>query len=177
VAPPGGVTLWKIDRNHGTEWATVRVAADLFVSRRSATTCWNSRIQISFPIPHQGNPFPHHASVADARITYHTLHLAVPSDREAEQDPPVGRVLRIVPSRRTKDGTFLTDLVEQGLLHRVTGTAAAPFEATYALTERGEYAAEYGECDFPPKAKSTEPTTTDRPKVGKKGKGPVRGKK
>src|SRR5688500_14326199 len=50
------------------------------------------------------------------------------------KSPPTGRALRLVPSRRTKDGSFLTDLVEQGLLTRVTGTAAAPFEATYALT-------------------------------------------
>lgn len=48
------------------------------------------------------------------------------------KSPPTGRALRLVPSRRTKDGSFLSALVEQGLLTRVTGTAAAPFEATYA---------------------------------------------
>lgn len=71
--------------------------------------------------------------------------------------PPTGRALRLVPSRRTKDGSFLTDLVEQGLLTRVTGTAAAPFEATYALNERGEHAAEFGECEMPPRAKAVGP--------------------
>jgi hypothetical protein len=71
--------------------------------------------------------------------------------------PPIGRALRIVPTRRTKDGTFLTDMVERGLLARVTGTAEAPFDATYALTERGEHAAEYGECEFPPRTKVVEP--------------------
>jgi hypothetical protein len=71
--------------------------------------------------------------------------------------------LRLVPRRRTKDGSFLADLVDQGLLTRVTGTAAAPFEATYALTERGAHAAEYGECDFPLKAKAVEPETVEQP--------------
>lgn len=49
--------------------------------------------------------------------------------------------------RRTKDGSFLTALVEEGLLDRVTGSAEKPFEATYALTALGDYAAEYGEYD------------------------------
>src|SRR5687768_57765 len=96
------------------------------------------------------------------------------------KSPPTGRALRLVPSRRTKDGSFLTDLVEQGLLTRVTGTAAAPFDATYALTERGEHAAEYGECNFPPKAKAVEPATAapvpvEQPKPARKGKGAGRG--
>jgi hypothetical protein len=63
--------------------------------------------------------------------------------------PPAGRALRLAPTRRTKDGTFLTQMVESGLLARVTGTPDSPFDATYSLTERGEYAAEYGECDRP----------------------------
>jgi hypothetical protein len=61
--------------------------------------------------------------------------------------PPTGKQLRVTPSRKTKDGTFLTALVEEGLLVRVTGSAEKPFEATYALTALGEYAAEYGEFD------------------------------
>jgi hypothetical protein len=40
-------------------------------------------------------------------------------------------------------------MVRLGLLERPTGTEKDPFEATYALTERGKHAAEYGECDFP----------------------------
>jgi hypothetical protein len=79
-------------------------------------------------------------------------------------------VLRLTPSRRTKDGTFLTDLVEQGLLIRGTGTAATPFDATYSLTECGEHAAKYGECERPLKAKTTEPTPTEQPQAAKKGK-------
>lgn len=61
---------------------------------------------------------------------------------------PTGRALRLVPSRKTKDGSFLTTLVEEGLLTRVTGTPDAPFDATYALTEKGQYAAEYGEYEY-----------------------------
>ncbi len=86
--------------------------------------------------------------------------------------PPTGRTLRLVPNRRTKDGTFLTDLVESGLLTRVTGTAAGPFDATYTLTERGEYAAEHGECEMPTRSKPAEP-----PKVVKKTKTAGRSKK
>jgi hypothetical protein len=62
--------------------------------------------------------------------------------------PPLGRALRLVPSRKTKDGSFLTALVEEGLLSRLTGTAEAPFEATYSLTEKGQHAAEYGEYEY-----------------------------
>jgi hypothetical protein len=91
--------------------------------------------------------------------------------------PPTGRALRIVPTRRTKDGTFLTDLVELGLLTRVTGTVAAPFEATYALTEKGEYAAEYGECEFPMRAKVADAQATAQPPQRKKGKVVARGSK
>jgi hypothetical protein len=61
--------------------------------------------------------------------------------------PLTGRELRIVPTRHTKDGSFLNDFVRRGLLTRLSGSAAAPFEATYALTPLGEYAAEYGECE------------------------------
>jgi len=56
--------------------------------------------------------------------------------------------LRIAPTVSTKDGAFLTILVEEGLLSRVTGTADAPFEATYTLTALGEHAAEYGEYEY-----------------------------
>lgn len=95
--------------------------------------------------------------------------------------PPIGRALRLVPSRRTKDGSYLTELVDQGLLRRVTGTAAAPFEATYALTERGEHAAEYGECETPLKGRVVEAPIAEPPKVEqlkpvRKGKGVARGK-
>ncbi|QJW92655.1 hypothetical protein [Frigoriglobus tundricola] len=91
--------------------------------------------------------------------------------------PLTGRALRLVPNRRTKDGTFLTELVDQGLLSRVTGAASDPFVATYALTDRGEYAAEFGECDMPVKARTIEPATTSRAKTIKKGKGVRRGGK
>jgi hypothetical protein len=63
--------------------------------------------------------------------------------------PPLGRELRLTPTRKTKDGSFLTTLVQMGLLTRTSGTEKDPFAATYALTELGKYAAEYGECEFP----------------------------
>jgi hypothetical protein len=63
--------------------------------------------------------------------------------------PSVGSSLRLTLNRRTKDGTFLTDLVRMGML-KVESKAKDPFEATYSLTERGRHAAEYGvfEIDF-----------------------------
>ncbi len=63
--------------------------------------------------------------------------------------PLVGRDLRLSPTRGTKDGSFLTALVELGLLARNGGSDKNPFEATYSLTELGKHAAEYGECEFP----------------------------
>ena len=62
--------------------------------------------------------------------------------------PLTGRQLRLNRSRNTKDGSFLTALVDAGLLAHVTGTADAPFEATYSLTEKGQHAAEYGEYEY-----------------------------
>jgi hypothetical protein len=63
--------------------------------------------------------------------------------------PPTGRQLRLTPSRRTKDGTFLGEYVRAGLL-RVVRANPDPFKATYAMTDRGRQAAEYGEfeCDL-----------------------------
>ncbi len=61
--------------------------------------------------------------------------------------PITGRELRISPTRRTKDGSFLTLLVQRGLLAYATGNETAPFDATYVLTPQGEHAAEYGECE------------------------------
>ena len=71
--------------------------------------------------------------------------------------PSTGRQLRLNRSRYTKDGSFLTALVDAGLLARVTGSADAPFEATYALTERGQQAAEYGEYEYELKPRPSEP--------------------
>jgi hypothetical protein len=68
--------------------------------------------------------------------------------------------LRLVPSRNTKDGSFLNILVDDGLLERLSGSATDPFEATYALTERGEHAAEYGEYEYIMKPRPPEPTPT-----------------
>ena len=79
-----------------------------------------------------------------AHSTWQILRTAKRSRR-----PVVGLDLRLVPTRKTKTGEFLTDLVRAGLLDRVSGTEKAPFEATYKLTALGEHAAEFGECEVP----------------------------
>jgi hypothetical protein len=60
--------------------------------------------------------------------------------------PVVGKKLRVVQSRATKDGTFLTKLVEMGLLE-VVKADDNPFDATYRLTAMGVDGAEYGLCE------------------------------
>lgn len=60
-----------------------------------------------------------------------------------------------MPTRRTKDGTFLDVLVAEGLLEVVVVEPLgeknkrwpASFRARYKLTEKGEYAAEHGEYE------------------------------
>ncbi len=74
--------------------------------------------------------------------------------KRAQPGGALGRDLRVVPTRKTKDGTFLDALVEAGLLE-VRGTSgktasedeAVQFQQKYALTERGEHAAEFGEFE------------------------------
>jgi hypothetical protein len=61
--------------------------------------------------------------------------------------PVAGTKLRIVPSRATKDGTFLTKLVEAGFLE-VVKAADDPFDASYRLTAMGTEGAEYGLCEI-----------------------------
>jgi hypothetical protein len=71
--------------------------------------------------------------------------------------PLLGKALRLDWSRRTKDGTFLDDLVDMGLLEVVTPGEVektypfrpAQFATTYRLTAEGERAAEYGEFEVP----------------------------
>lgn len=70
--------------------------------------------------------------------------------------PLTGKQLRLVPSRKTKDGTFLDELVGAGLLQAVgTDPPSAKtekripvqFRTRYRLTPVGEHAAEYGEYE------------------------------
>jgi hypothetical protein len=81
---------------------------------------------------------------------------------EATGVHPLGRELRVCPTRRTKDGTFLDDLVERGLIAVAAKAPALPPRATpaeqaepaqfrtrYRLTDRGRHAAEYGEYERP----------------------------
>jgi hypothetical protein len=73
--------------------------------------------------------------------------------------PPTGKQLRLIPSRKTKDGTFLDALVADGLLKALSIDALpanatarekelpVPFRTRYALTPKGEHAAEFGEYE------------------------------
>lgn len=75
--------------------------------------------------------------------------------------PLSGAVLRVAKARRTKDGTFLDELVERGLLEVVApappvapkyrGGAVEPaqYRTTYKLTALGLHAAEHGEHERP----------------------------
>ena len=74
--------------------------------------------------------------------------------------PLTGRQLRISPTPKTKDGSFLTVLVEKGLLSHASGSAAEPFAATYALTDVGEHAAEYGEHEYEFRRPTAQPHTS-----------------
>jgi hypothetical protein len=81
---------------------------------------------------------------------------------EATGKDAYGRELRMTPTRRTKDGTFLDELVDQGLIEAVSEPVPFPpgasrsekkespqFRTRYRLTELGRHAAEYGEYDMP----------------------------
>ncbi len=79
---------------------------------------------------------------------------------EKEKRVPTGRELRVSMSRKTKDGTFLDDLVSRDLIaiaekapHLTTGASQQErsepeqFRTLYKLTDKGRHAAEYGECE------------------------------
>jgi hypothetical protein len=80
--------------------------------------------------------------------------------------------LRLNPSRRNKDGSFLTELVSAGLLEdvgpckppaldeQVTEAVhePGPFHRRYRLTELGKHAAEYGEYEGPSSNEKPLPT-------------------
>jgi len=74
--------------------------------------------------------------------------------------PLFGRQLRITMSRRTKDGSFLRKLIDEGLIEKTTYNED-PFKALYRATPKGLQAAEYGEYDkeFKP-LPTTEPLHT-----------------
>jgi hypothetical protein len=75
---------------------------------------------------------------------------------EADGQSPLGRELRLTPTRKTKDGTFLDEIVSEELLVTVgkpekPNAADEPpqFRRRYKLTPKGREAAEYGEYDRP----------------------------
>ncbi len=64
----------------------------------------------------------------------------------------LGRDIRIVPTRLTKTGEFLDQLIADGLIQRtsdkpVAGREPEQFRTAYILTEKGKHAAEYGEYE------------------------------
>ncbi|VTS03477.1 unnamed protein product [Gemmata massiliana] len=70
----------------------------------------------------------------------------------AKGKPVLGRDIRIVPTRFTKSGEFLDELIEAGLIERAEGKPIAgnepeQFRVRYTLTEKGRHAAEYGEYE------------------------------
>jgi len=91
-----------------------------------------------------------------------------------KRKPVPGRELRIAPTRATKDGTFLDELVERGLIEVAAGKVPAAEESSrvppqflrlYRLTKLGEHAAEYGECEV--EVKSRLATEVARPAGGR----------
>lgn len=74
------------------------------------------------------------------------------------------------PTRQSKDGSFVNELVEAGLLARVSGSADRPFEATYALTALGEHAAEYGEYDHAAREPAEPPVGANAKPIAPKGR-------
>jgi len=76
--------------------------------------------------------------------------------KRKQPQPANGRDLRLIPSRKTKDGTFLDALVKAGLIEVRSGPTArtgeddepAQFRQKYGLTSLGEHAAEYGEYEI-----------------------------
>lgn len=74
----------------------------------------------------------------------------------AKGKPVRGKELRYSPTRQTRTGEFLDELVAAGLIARVGEKPPAnrveegwpeQFRATYALTEKGKQAAEFGEYE------------------------------
>ncbi|HEY1191012.1 MAG TPA: hypothetical protein VGE74_25490 [Gemmata sp.] len=82
--------------------------------------------------------------------------------------PIDGRSLRLVPNRKTKDGSFLLGLVDTGLIRIVSGAASDPFTATYSLTEKGQHAAEYGEYEYELKPRPAPAASAAPPRKGTK---------
>lgn len=59
-----------------------------------------------------------------------------------------GRDIRMTMSRKSRDGSYLTQLLNDGLI-KVVVPAKDRLDATYALTDLGRLAAEHGEYDKP----------------------------
>lgn len=95
--------------------------------------------------------------------TWQILRVLVRNDNK----PLTGRELRVNMTRRTKDGTFLTNLCDKGLL-RCTKHAVDPFKGEYQLMPLGEHAAEWGECELSPEIYREYTTAGGRTQANKK---------
>ena len=78
-------------------------------------------------------------------VEWKTLRLLV------REEAATGLNIRLMfMNRVTKDGSFLTTMVEEGLIELTDKSKpnSHPFEPTYRLTQVGKYAAEHGEIEF-----------------------------
>jgi hypothetical protein len=100
---------------------------------------------------------------AVTHFTWQVLRAAARSKK-----PLTGQELRVTPSRKSKDGTFLDELVTAGLLEVVgldplpvgkpsREPVPVPFRKRYKLTAKGEHAAEFGEYEYELKRPSPAP--------------------
>lgn len=86
-----------------------------------------------------------------SHATWQTLRAVLRAESVGEL--AFGRELRINPTRRNRDGTFLDELIEMGLLTAVgkpptdEGREPIQFRTRYKLTKLGKHAAEYGEFE------------------------------
>lgn len=78
----------------------------------------------------------------EEKLAHHNWH-ALRRVVRAKGRSVAGHHLRMELSQRTKDGSFLAKLVEDGLLV-VAHPDPNPLVATYKLTELGKEAAEFG---------------------------------
>ena len=145
-------------------WLCPRLSASCFLFLFRWNWNWNRKWRRRHkPLRNRGpTPWAFSQASRTSHFTWQVLRTVKRSKK-----PLAGRALRLVPNRYTKDGSFLTALVDQGLLTRSTGTATAPFEATYALTEKGKNAAEFGEYEYELKSAPVEAQTTTNMKTSR----------
>ena len=104
-----------------------------------------------------------------SHFTWQVLRVAKRSKR-----PLTGKEMRVSPTRKSRDGSFLDALVIAGLLEVVgvdepnekTKRLPTQFRTRYRLTARGEYAAEYGAYEREVKRENVS-NEVEKPEPGK----------